>query len=372
MDNCYGIPARKDIEYKKAWGIRIGYLCLTLLILRMFLAGVAEMNTTVLTLVLNVVLLLTGLYVGMERKFYFIFLMLPITVYNMEILATIDVILFIYLFRNASIYRLALLSAVLMSIGLFILYISDTLGYIDLHKNLYYSHRENASHAFGFSNSNTFGQFIFSLLCCYYIVFARHKIVWLYLAFLIPLSFTLYDYSQSRSLVICPLLVVATHILLRFGLIRNWMRYAIALLPFVLFVLGYYFSEINTDSELEELSTGRFSKYSIVFASMTPLNWIIGVRLPEGIPMDGSFWMLVFGGGIFWALFFYYNFYTSLVHHFTALRNYLPVIFGVLAFGVAENIFWACNGISIIFWLLVLKNYIEKPSILTKQYQLCA
>ena len=353
---------RKDRQLKRALGVRIGYFCLALLILRMFLSGVVGMNTTILTLILNIVLLLTCLYVGLERKFYFIFLMLPIAIYNMEILATIDVILFLYLLRNASILRLALFSAILMSLGLLILYISDILGYIDLHKNIYYSHRENASHAFGFSNSNTFGQFIFSLLCCCYIVFARYKVIWVYLAFLLPFSGILYDYSQSRSLMICPLVLVGTHLLLRCGLIRNWMRYVIGILPFTLFFIGYYISEFDTTSELNELSTGRFSKYSIVFASMTPINWIIGVRLPQGIPMDGSYWMLLFGGGIFWAIFFYYNFYKTLVHHFTKLLNYLPVILGVLAFGVAENIFWACNSISIIFWLLILKNYIEAPS----------
>lgn len=351
-----------------------GYIvrfCLLLLVMRDVLAGVFGVHTLPLTIVLNILLLFAIFITGeLSKKFCFIFCMFPIVIYNREILATIDVILFVYLFRNTAIKDIAKYVFLIMLIAFIIIYCCGFLGVINLHKPLYYTHRVEVSHAFGFNNSNTFGIFIFSLLACFYIVLRKYsKILFLYVLFLIYLSFVLYDYTQSRGIMFSLLILIFVHFIQCLNMIRNWMKYVIAVLPIVLFLVNVYWTILYVSDDVAELSTSRIILYQQVVYSMSPINWIIGTRLPSDEPMDSSFWMLLFGGGIFWAIFFYYNFYKSSIYCFALFKKYLPIIVATIAYGFAENIFWSCNGLSIIFWTLTFSYYIRSKNIKIFTYE---
>lgn len=340
----------------------IAKFCLIILVLRIVMSSVFGIDTFSLTIVLNMLLLFAiGITGHLAKKFSFLLCMFPIAIYNREILATIDVMLFVYLFRKTSIRDLAIYIFFIMFVAFCLVYVCGLIGIIDLHKPLYYTHRVEASYAFGFSNSNTFGVFIFSLLSCFYIVLRKYpKVLFVYVVFLVYLSFVLYNYTQSRGIMVGLLMLSFIHIFQSFHLIRHWMRYVIAVLPMILFLVNVYWTLFYVPDDIANLSTSRLRIYREVVYSMTPLNWMIGTHLPSDEPMDGSFWMLIFGGGIFWAMFFYYNFYKSSVCCFDKIVVYLPIIIATVAYGIAENIFWSCNGLSIIFWMLVFSYYMEK------------
>lgn len=344
---------------KSQIGVGIGYLCLMLLVVRTLLSGVGEYDTLGVTVMLNALLLFAAYFcMKINKRYWFILCMLPIAAYNREILAAIDITLFVYIFKGTSIKKIATCSAVCLAIGLTYIYLLGEFGFIDLHKALFYTHRVNVSHAFGFSNANTFGQYIYALIGCLYVAFINKKSIWLLLLGIVPISFILYNYTGTRALFVCLLIVVIIHIFISLHQLPKKARYLVGILPLVLFAVNAYLTLGHASSELLSETSGRLLIYSNILYSMSPINWLIGVRIPEG-PMDGSFWMLLFGGGLLWALFYYYNFYKSAVHYYTKWKPYLPIIAGVSAYGIAENIFWSCNGISIIYWLLVFTYYTE-------------
>ena len=137
--------------------------------------------------------------------------------------------------------------------------------------------------------------------------------------------------------------------------IRPWMRYLVGLLPVVLTLAIFYITlNIGSFQELNQTLTGRFSLYVGMLSRMSLLNWLVGIQIPKGIPMDGSYMSLIFGAGIFGCVIFLYSFFRSMLKHFDKLKSFLPFLVGLLACGVAENSFSSATGLSVIFWFLSL------------------
>ena len=84
------------------------------------------------------------------------------------------------------------------------------------------------------------------------------------------------------------------------------------------------------------------------------LDWLVGIQIPEGIPMDGSYVCLMFGAGILGLVIFLYSFFRSMLKHFDKLKVFLPFLVGLLACGAAENSFSSATGLSVIFWFLFI------------------
>lgn len=87
--------------------------------------------------------------------------------------------------------------------------------------------------------------------------------------------------------------------------------------------------------------------------NMSAINWLIGLQLPIGEPMDSSFLMLLFSGGLTLFLLFSIIFFQNTIKFFNNIKSYLPIILSILTCGIVENIFSSASGISLIFWLLI-------------------
>ena len=92
---------------------------------------------------------------------------------------------------------------------------------------------------------------------------------------------------------------------------------------------------------------------------MSPINWLIGIKTPENIPMDGSYLNILFSGGLY-SLFLFFIIYTASINSkSTKLEGYLPLILSIVICGIAENTFSAPSPLSIIFFIILL-NLIER------------
>lgn len=335
-------------------------LALCLLNIRTFIGGIGDTDTLFLTLTINLLLLSAVDYSHYLKRFLFIGLLFPLIVYNREILALIDIVLFIYLFRDFPIRTLAFINLSLLLIGFAILTLLKELDIVTVNQEVWYLTGKGAARTYGFNNPNTFGGFIFSIIVNAYIVSLNFKRNFLFILLLLLVAVVSYNYCLSRMALMGSIVLVLVHFMVKWKLLKKWMRYSIALLPIFFFLVNFFFVVKVTDyKDIDVLASGRLGIYAEILGMMSKLNWLIGIRLPDG-PMDGSLWMLLFAGGIAFLLFFFVNFYLSITRCFQELYIYFPVILAVLVSGFVENTFSSVGGISIIFWLLVCRFYTKK------------
>lgn len=335
-------------------------LSLCLLNVRTFIGGVGDTDTLLLTLAINLLLLVAIDYSHYLKKFLYIGFLFPLVLYNREALALVNITLYVYLFRNFSIRTLGLINLSLLLIGFAFLTLLQELDIITVNREVWYLTGKGAAQTYGFNNPNTFGGFIFAIIVNCYIVFLRQRRNTILVLFLLLVSIISYNYCLSRAALMGSMVLVLVHFMVSWKILRKWMRYLIALLPALYFLVNFYLVVNVADyRDIDILTSGRLGIYSEILGMMTKLNWLIGVRLPDG-PMDGSLWMLLFVGGVAYLLFFLINFYLSITRCFKELYPYLPIMLAVLASGFVENIFFSVSGVSIIFWLLTFRFYLKK------------
>lgn len=339
------------------------FLCvfaLSLLNLRAFIGGIGQNDTFLLTLSINLLFLLGIDYRHYLKKFLFVGVLFPLVVYNREILALIDILLCVYLFRNFPIKILAFINLSLLLLGFLILTLLRGLDLLTVNQEVWYLTGKGAAQTYGFNNPNGFGGFVFTMIVNAYIVFLCFRRNLLPVLFLLLMAVVTYNYCLSRTLLVGTVVLVLVHFMVGWRVLKKWMRYFIALLPILFFLVNFYLVvNLSEFHEVNVLTSGRLSIYAGILDTMTKLNWLIGIPLPEG-PMDGSLWMLLFTGGIVGLLFFFVNFYFSVTRCFEELYIYFPAILAVLVSGFVENVFSGISGVSIIFWLLVCRFYTYK------------
>lgn len=333
---------------------------LCLLNVRTFVGGIGDNDTLILTLTINLLLLLAIDYSHYLKKFLFVGLLFPIMIYNREILALLDILLCVYLFRKFPIKTLAFINLSLLLIGFLFLTLLRELDILTINQEIWYLTGKGAARTYGFNNPNTFGGFIFSLIVNAYIIFISFKRNSLLVLFLLWIAIISYNYCLSRMMLIGSIVLILVHFMVKWRIFKKWMRYCVAFLPVLFFLVNFYLiANLSDFKDIDVLTSGRLGIYAGVLGMMTKLNWLIGVQLPDG-PMDGSLWMLFFTGGITGLLFFFVNFYFSVTRCFKELYIYFPVILAVLVSGFVENTFSSVGGVSIIFWLLVCRFYTQK------------
>ena len=109
---------------------------------------------------------------------------------------------------------------------------------------------------------------------------------------------------------------------------------------------------------VNELFTTRFFIYDEILSGFGVLNFIYGYKIPEGQPMDSSFFSLLFDGGVVYVLIFLYL-YNCYYKEKLSKGNYLlfPFILFMLVVGFSENIFSGFNFLSIIFFKILYDSY---------------
>ena len=337
-------------------------LALCLLNVRTFVGGIGQNDTLLLTLSINLLLLLAIDYRHYLKRFLFVGLLLPLVAYNREVLALVDILLCVCLFRNFPLKTLALINLSWLLLGFLVVTLLQGLDILTINQEVWYLSGKGAARTYGFNNPNTFGGFVFSAIVNAYIVLQGFRRNFLPVLFLLLLAAVAYDYCLSRMLLVGAVVLVLVHFTVKWKILRKWMRHCMALLPLLFFLVNFYLvANLSDFKEIDILTSGRLGIYAGILESMTKLNWLIGIHLPEG-PMDGSLWMLLFTGGIGGLLFFFVNFYLSVTRCFEELYIYFPVVLAMLVSGFVENTFSSVGGASVVFWLLVCRFYTQKIS----------
>lgn len=280
--------------------------------------------------------------------------------YNKEALTMVNIAFYVYLLKDFSIRTLAFTNLFVFVTGFSIMIILKELNIISIHEEVLYLTGKGAAHTYGFANPNGFGGFVFAVIVNIYILISGLKRNFFLVLLLLLIAVISYNYCLARTSLIGSLVLVLTHFAVKLKLIRRWMRYGLAILPVIFFVLMLYFTFFLSDyMYIDIIASGRLTIYSEILGMMTKLNWLIGIPLPDG-PMDGSLWMLLFTGGIGYLSFFFISYYKSVVNCFEEIYPYFPVLLAILIGGLVENIFSGVSGISVIFWLLACRYYTEK------------
>lgn len=315
--------------------------------------GSLGVNTIYITLFLNVLILL-AIDFRHARKTIWLFPFLSLLlIYNKDALALIDIIAMVYVLRGISINKVILINAGCLLLFICCWLYALALGFL---KSEVFVMPKGIAQTLGFENPNGLGFLGFQIISALYLVFRKYSLIVL-LIITLAINELFFSISVSRTPWVGGFAFSFILLLMILGLLRSWMRYAIGLLPIVLSLLIFYFTiKIDSYPELEVLFTTRFSLYASIINQMSIVNWIIGAKIPAGMPMDGSYMCLLFEAGIVGLIFFLKAFNKSIVKHFDDLRLYMPFIIGMLACGVAENTFSSATGISVIFWFLFLNS----------------
>lgn len=120
-------------------------------------------------------------------------------------------------------------------------------------------------------------------------------------------------------MLIGSIVLILVHFMVKWRIFKKWMRYCVAFLPVLFFLVNFYLiANLSDFKDIDVLTSGRLGIYAGVLGMMTKLNWLIGVQLPDG-PMDGSLWMLFLQE----ELQDYYSFLSiSILASLAALKNY--------------------------------------------------
>lgn len=317
------------------------------------LLGSFGIDTLWLTILINLMILASVDYKKVKSDLLILPLFALLLLYNKEILGPINILAFVYLLRDISLKRLGLINASLFLLFFVLMFFLLTFGVIHSRE---WVMPKGVAYDLGFANPNAVGSSIYILLLNLYLLF-YDKSKYILPILILVITQTVYHYSLSRTAWIGGMILVLVHFLVTFRLIRPSLRYFIGILPFLLMGVILYFTVHLWEYPLiDQLFSGRLSIYSRMLENMSAVNWLIGIRSLAEEPMDSSFLMLLFNGGIMLFLLFLGTFLRSMIKHFDFIKPYLPIILSILASGIVENIFSAASSISVIFWLLIFQQ----------------
>lgn len=315
--------------------------------------GALEIETVYITLLLNFLIFISIDYRHLKKSILLLPFFILIIFYNREALAIVDILTLVYVLKDVSVNKLILINAIVLAF--FICYWQYALA-LGILKSEIWVMPKGIAQTLGFANPNTLGFLGFQVVSSVYLLFRKHSKV-LVLLVILAINECFFSFSFSRTSWLGGLIFSFVLLLMVFKLLRPWMKCVIGIIPILIATLIIYFAKnIASYPELDVIFTTRFSCYSVMLSQMSLVNWIIGIRRPMDMPMDGSYTCLLFDAGIVGLILFLCTFCKSLLKNFASLREYMPFLIGMLACGVGENTFSSISGISLIFWFLFMNS----------------
>lgn len=252
----------------------------------------------------------------------------------------------VYLVRNIPIYRI-LNILTLLSIFNIILFLFCS--FFEIKNNEIIIMPKGDAYNIGFNNTNAASFFLMiNLMVVVLWVYTKNKLI----SFIfLPLFYWIYLTTLSRTSFIAEIVFFIGIILNYFKLYGAYTKYMPIFLYFLLFLMTYLSRSYEW---INELFTTRFFIYDSILSSFGILNFLFGFSIPNGQPMDSSFFSLLFDGGLLYVLIFlyiyncYYNSYLK-----QGMYYYYPFVLFVLVAGFSENIFSSFNFISFIFFKIL-------------------
>jgi hypothetical protein len=333
------------------------YIWLPLLCIRGFLSGYFESNTTLLTILINMIMFLDLLLDIRENNHEIdilllcVFFLLPVVVLNKAELSFIDILLAVYLLRNVD-TRSLLSFSVFCSFIMIALFLFCFLT--GRKQNVYMHMPKGNAYTLGFKNANQASNFFYMYLL---------PVVELFLIsnkkgkpfLLLPFFYLIFKLTLGRTMFYSELIFFILIMLLAVPFIQKISSPFICIAPVILYFVLFYLSRFfEKYPVLDIIFTTRFSIYSEMLSSMSIKNYLYGIHIPEGQPMDSSFLTLLFDGGILPVLSFLYMYVQYISYSLKKNdHSFFPFILCVLAAGFSENVFSSFNIISILFFSIL-------------------
>lgn len=309
-------------------------------------------NTFAFTLLLNLILLISIDYRRITKEYLIVVFFVALIPFNRSAISNVDLILMALLLRPfpvkkvASIYLGVLLCFLVLWL---ILYYSGFLETKEL-----YTDKKGTFNTYGFNNANGLGMFGFHIGACFFLILGRKNYL-VSLILILAINQIFYGLSASRTPWMGGILFALCILLKVVGLLGYKSRNLISFLPILLTLICYYFYYNFAEFFLFDVFlSGRLSLIGGMMQKMTPINWLIGYNWDSEIPLDGSYILLLFSGGILFVILFWTIFYKAVKFHYYRLSAYIPFILAMLACGCGENTFSECTGLSVVFWSLLM------------------
>ena len=328
---------------------------LPLIPLRGLLEGYFGYETLVFTVFLNLVLMLDFFLVVLQENFkvrkivFFLLLAAVIVLFNKAALSLLDIVVAVYILRYVRLERVIKLMA---GVSFFYLCVFCSLYFFEINQNVEVIMPKGVAYSLGFNNTNTASAFF--MLNIMVISLYLYNIKKLYSFLLLPVLYIIYELTLGRTSFYAELVFYISVILLFAPPIRK-VRLLYKLFPILLFSSLLILTNLsNHYSAIDAVFTTRFSIYSNLLGMMQPINYLTGLAIPEGQPMDSSFFDLLFAGGVTYLLLFFYLYN---IYYKNSIKNndfhYMPFILFMLATGFSENTFSSFNILSIIFFKIL-------------------
>lgn len=331
---------------------QVALLAYSLLCIRGYI-GAFAFETIYLTLLLNFLIFISIDYRHIKKGIWLLPFFVLLVFYNKAALAIVDIFALVYALRGVSINKIILINFVILFFFICCWQYALALGIL---KSEILVMPKGIAQTLGYANPNGVGFLGFQIISSLYLLLRKHSKILMLIVFWI-INDLFFSISCSRTPWLGGLILLFVLLLMVFNLLRSWMRYIIGIIPAILTVLIIYFAKnIAHYPELDVLFTTRFSLYSEMLGSMSLINWLIGIKIPVGEPMDGSYISLLFEAGIIGLVFFLWIFFRAVIANFGYLKVFMPFIVGILACGVGENTFSSINGLSFIFWFLLMNR----------------
>lgn len=315
--------------------------------------GWLGIDTLFLTLLLNIFIVFSIDYTKVSKSFLIIPLFCLLILINKQILGVIDLVAMTLILRKENIRYLAntyfIILVIFIPIWLFLLYN----GYITSER-WFDPNKGGEFFDYGFASPNGLGIFGFNIIAILFLL-KKRKSLFLIIPVLI-INQIFFTISSCRTAWIGGLVLALCILVQYYNGFKNWMKYVLAILP-PLLTFGLIYISRNIANFIAEdiLFSGRLSIYNSVLNQMGVFNYILGIKLPDG-PMDGSYMMLFFIGGLILSVFYWFLNFKMMIFSFDKIKPFLPFILSVMACGVMETTFSSCGGLSLLFWFLLINK----------------
>ena len=315
--------------------------------------GWLGIDTIFFTILLNLLIVLSIDFNKIERIFLLIPFLCLLIFINKQILGTIDIIVMCLILKDRSITKLSrsyiYILFIFIPVWLFLL----SNGFI-VSDRWFDPNKGGEFYDYGFASPNGLGIFGFNIVATLFLSSKRkYSLTLIFILLIINQIF--YVLSNCRTAWIGGIVLIFCTIINRFYGFNKLTKYPLAILPIIISVILIYLAKHLYQYQLIDiLLSGRLSIYNSILSQMTLKNWIFGITLPSG-PMDGSYMMLLFTGGIITLLFYFYLNYRMMIKRFSLIKYYLPFILAIMACGVEETTF-SCSGLSLLYWMLLINS----------------
>ena len=290
------------------------------------------------------------------NKWYFILIFLLFcTLYNFSTLAIVNIVLSIILLKHVPIKNFLKLASFLTLSKILIWVLSLKLGFI--HDSVFIMPK-GIGHTLGFSNPNLPGKSFLDtlLIITVFLLFRFNRRLPLFL-FLIP-NYLIYISTLGRTSYYCVLIYFLCILYFCRYSKYNFSRVMVIAIPFILYAATIVACRIYQQYPiLDKIFTTRFSKNAAYLNSMSIVNYLIGLKLPEG-PMDSAYLAQLFQGGITSVCIFLFISTKGILNMSQKdIRIFLPFIICLFVSGFAENTFSTFCLSTILFYKILIDQF---------------